>query len=183
MNISSFAAHSLPVTRNDYSPNQICQPPFAKLIGNFSRTSCGRPLRRERAAALFIPFLWSSSFSFCPLLAFVNGVLLVGRWGCEMCSSSYKCPLFSRDNRVLVYTSSSVWTRIRGLYGIPVTREFTGFCRGSQLGPSLLFLQTCRKETSGGGRSGPLAWSDQVSGVTALSVRWTLTRLNSEDRN
>ncbi len=109
MNISSFAAHSLPATRNDYSPNQICQPPFAKLIGNFSRTSCGRPLRRERAAALFFPFLSSSSFSFCPLLAFVNGVLLLVGWG------GYRCPLFSRDNRVLVYISSLSVNKNRGL--------------------------------------------------------------------
>lgn len=64
MNISSFAAHSLPVTWNDYSLNQICQPPFAKLIGNFSCTSCGRPLRRERAAALlfFCVFLFVPSW-------------------------------------------------------------------------------------------------------------------------
>lgn len=179
MNISSFAAHSLPVTRNDYSPNQICQPPFAKLIGNFSRTSCGRPLRRERAAALF--FLFLSSFSFCPLLAFVNGVLLVG--GCEMCSSSYRCPLFSRDNRVLVYTSSSVWTRIGGSYGIMLTREFTGFCQGVSAGALLIVPSDMpQKRHQGGVRSGPLTWSDQVSGVTALSVRWMLTRLNSEDR-
>ncbi len=44
------------------------------------------------------------------------------------------------------FTSApSVWTRIGGSYGIPLTREFTGFCRGSQLGPCSLFLQTCHK--------------------------------------
>lgn len=164
MNISSFAAHSLPATRNDYSPNQICQPPFAKLIGNFSRTSCGRPLRRERAAALFFPFLSSSSFSFCPLLAFVNGVLLLVGWG------GYRCPLFSRDNRVLVYISSLSVNKNRGLVRDSAYQRIHWILPGvSAVALLIVPSDMPQKRCQGGGRSGPLAWSDQVSGVTAFS--------------
>lgn len=144
MNISSFAAHSLPVTRNDYSPNQICQPPFAKLIGNFSRTSCGRPLRRERAAALF--FLFLSSFSFCPLLAFVNGVLLVVGW------LGVRCAPVATDAHFLVETTGCWFTpapqceqELGARTGLCLPENSLDSARGSQLGPCSLFLQTCHK--------------------------------------
>lgn len=167
MNISSFAAHSLPVTRNDYRPNQICQPPFAKLIGNFSRTSCGRPLRRERASVLFF-------FSFTLIFSFMSpsgicewSASPVGQWECRggMCA---RCASVASDAHSLPKTTGCWFTGVLQCEQDSGTRP--GFClsetslrsaKGGCWGQCYCSSGHATKELSGWeGKSTPLLRSD-----------------------